>query len=272
MPPLAPNAVVVHVVAFEATIATSVADFDASSYIEKLAAGLVGVSAADISVVVRAASVVVRSEIASTDESVADAAVGYLAGADAASLSTLLGLPVESVSPPVKETRTVMPPPASPLPSSNDTSSNLNDAAGDNSSAAWILAVAVIGGLVLLAVVAVGGYFALKRAHRAGALAERRRTSILLTEYAKMEDARIGEESSVGAAISPVVAALDQAGTPGESARRGRVSLRRQPTGISSRNGSVRQESSSYAGLHDVSDVVTVDTEHVGPARPVELF
>ena len=105
-----------------------------------------------------------------------------------------------------------------------------------------------------------------------GALAERRRTSIMLTEYAKMEDARIGEESSVGAAISPVVAALDQAGTPGESPRRGRVSLRRQPSGISSRNGSVRQDSSSYEGLHDVSDVVTVDTVHVGPARPVGLF
>lgn len=86
-----------------------------------------------------------------------------------------------------------------------------------------------------------------------------------------MEDARMGEESSVGAAISPVVAALDQGGALGESARRGRVSLRRLPSGTSSRSCSVRQESSSYKGLHEVSEVsdsVMVDTVHIAPGAP----
>ena len=95
-----------------------------------------------------------------------------------------------------------------------------------------------------------------------------------------MEDARGGEEElSVGAGASPIekaVAVLDQGGEPSASAKRGRMSLRRQPWGTSSRTGSVRQD--AYEGLHangahevrqeSLDDRVEVDTVHIGPDRP----
>jgi len=118
-PPVPPGATVVNVITFKATIAGTVDDFDEEAFKTNLASGLDGIEPTDITVSAAPGSVVVTSEIVTSDAAVADSTMAYLAAANETSLTDLLQVTVTAVEPPSQTSRTIdasPPPPASPSP------------------------------------------------------------------------------------------------------------------------------------------------------------
>ena len=94
---------------YTVTLNATVDSFNATQYVTNLAATLPGVAPANIGVTVMAGSVLVRTFILATVD-VGTAAVAELERFDEATLTTVIGVPVAQVRPPI----ITMPPPAAP--------------------------------------------------------------------------------------------------------------------------------------------------------------
>jgi len=92
--------VVVNVITFKATIAGTVDSFDEEAFKTNLASGLDGIESTDITVSAAPGSVVVTSEIVTSDAAVAGSTMAFLAAADETSLTDLLQVTVTAVEPP----------------------------------------------------------------------------------------------------------------------------------------------------------------------------
>lgn len=139
------------------TIAGTVASFDAKGFKKSLASMLSssGVTEADIELTVTAASINVAAKILATSAATAAAAVTTLTAADASTLSSQLGVTVESVGEIGTYTapRLASPPPAPlgvPVPS---TPPELASSAGMSTGVLVAILGGVGGGLVVLSLV-----------------------------------------------------------------------------------------------------------------------
>ena len=136
----------IHKVAFTTTVAGTVEQFDSAAFKTNLAAGLRGVNVSDISLTVTSGSVKVAVKIVTTSEKVADDTVAFVAVADTASLSALLGVTVTSFTPAAKIRLVLQAPPPSPP-------SDAGGLSGGVIAGIAVAAVAVVVAAVVLAVV-----------------------------------------------------------------------------------------------------------------------
>ena len=139
-PPASPGAVYRHVVTFSMTVAGSIATFNTSEYKANLASVLSnGITPADISLALTEGSVVVAATVATPSRTAASAAAAVLTASNAANLTAALGVPVESLTPPVVVYQAILAPtpPPSPLPPQTPASPARPPTAGFDVVALW---------------------------------------------------------------------------------------------------------------------------------------